>query len=192
METHILDVANVLIYEDMHDVILVGHSMGGIVIPFVALRVPERIKQVVWLTAEVIPDGARGVDRDSGEASPWLARAFAARERGEPRDVVNDLLLDAFMQDAPDEVRQWAKVRLGGPAAAIRNEPSRLSDFLALGIPTAYIYATRDQALPLEVQHVFAARLGTPVTAEVDGDHNLMVTAAGATANALEAVAATH
>src|SRR5262245_34963905 len=40
--THIQDVVNVLFYEDLRDVLLVGHSYGGIVVTGVAERVPER------------------------------------------------------------------------------------------------------------------------------------------------------
>jgi pimeloyl-ACP methyl ester carboxylesterase len=190
METHILDVVNVLEYEDLHGIVLVGHSMGGIVVPFVALRAPARIKRVVWLTALVVPDGAKGEDRDVGAYSPWLAKVAEARAQGEPQDVLYGRHLDAFMQEATPEQRRWAKARLGGPADAIRAEPSRLDDFLALGLPTAYIFATRDRALPLDYQRECAARLPGCVTVEVAADHDLMVTAPEATADALERVAA--
>ena len=56
LDTHIADVVNVLTFEDLHDVVLVGHSMGGIVIPRVAEVVPERIGRVVWLAAAVTND----------------------------------------------------------------------------------------------------------------------------------------
>ena len=47
LDTHVLDVANVLIYEDLHDVILVGSSSGGMVTTGVAERVPERISHLI-------------------------------------------------------------------------------------------------------------------------------------------------
>ena len=43
METHILDVANLVEFEDLHDVVLVGHSLGSTVIPHVAERVPTLV-----------------------------------------------------------------------------------------------------------------------------------------------------
>jgi pimeloyl-ACP methyl ester carboxylesterase len=51
LEMHISDVVGVLIYEDLHDVILAGHSYGGMVITGVADRVPDRIKELVYLDA---------------------------------------------------------------------------------------------------------------------------------------------
>ncbi len=51
LETHIADVAAVLSFEDLHDVILVGHSYGGMVITGVADRAADRIKELVFLDA---------------------------------------------------------------------------------------------------------------------------------------------
>lgn len=57
LETHILDIVNVLRYEDLHDVILVGISGGGMAITGAAERVPERIGHLVYLDAFVPQDG---------------------------------------------------------------------------------------------------------------------------------------
>jgi pimeloyl-ACP methyl ester carboxylesterase len=57
LSTHIEDVVNTILYEDLHDIILVGHSYGGMVITGVADRVPERIKRLVYLDALLPSDG---------------------------------------------------------------------------------------------------------------------------------------
>ena len=57
LSTHIDDVVNTILFEDLHDVILVGHSYGGMVITGVADRVPDRIKQLVYVDAFVPNDG---------------------------------------------------------------------------------------------------------------------------------------
>ena len=57
LETHINDVVNVILFEDLHDVVLTGHSYGGMVITGVMDRVPERIRHVVFLDAAVPDDG---------------------------------------------------------------------------------------------------------------------------------------
>ena len=57
LETHIQDVANVLFYEDLTDVVLIGHSYGGMVATGVADRVSERIRKVIYLDAFVPRDG---------------------------------------------------------------------------------------------------------------------------------------
>ena len=57
LNTHIDDVVNTILYEDLRDIILVGHSYGGMVISGVADRVPDRIKRLVYLDAMVPNDG---------------------------------------------------------------------------------------------------------------------------------------
>ncbi len=57
LDLHILDVVNVLRYEGLGEVILVGHSYGGLVITGVADRVPERIRELVYLDAAIPVDG---------------------------------------------------------------------------------------------------------------------------------------
>jgi pimeloyl-ACP methyl ester carboxylesterase len=57
LNTHIDDVVNTILYEDLRDIILVGHSYGGMVITGVADRVPGRIKRLVYLDAMVPNDG---------------------------------------------------------------------------------------------------------------------------------------
>jgi pimeloyl-ACP methyl ester carboxylesterase len=57
LQTHINDVVNLILYEDLHDIVLTGHSYGGMVITGVMDRVPDRIKHVVFLDAAVPEDG---------------------------------------------------------------------------------------------------------------------------------------
>ena len=57
LSTHINDVVNMILFEELHDVILVGHSYGGMVITGVADSLPERIRRLVYLDAMVPEDG---------------------------------------------------------------------------------------------------------------------------------------
>jgi len=58
LETHITDVLNLIRYEDLHDVVLVGHSYAGaMVIPAAADRMPERIARLVFVDSGPLPDG---------------------------------------------------------------------------------------------------------------------------------------
>ena len=60
LATHIEDVVNVLEFEDLHRVILVGNRSGGKVITGVADRVPTRLAQVVYLDA-FVPEGGQSL-----------------------------------------------------------------------------------------------------------------------------------
>lgn len=57
LSTHITDIVNVIKFENLHDVILVGHSYGGMVISGVAEQIPDRIKQLIFLDAFVPNNG---------------------------------------------------------------------------------------------------------------------------------------
>ena len=57
LETHINDVVNLILFEDLHNVVLTGHSYGGMVVTGVIDRIPDRIRHVVYLDAAVPDDG---------------------------------------------------------------------------------------------------------------------------------------
>ena len=45
LKTHINDIVNVVLYEELTEIVLVGHSYGGMVITGVADSIPQRIKK---------------------------------------------------------------------------------------------------------------------------------------------------
>jgi len=57
LSTYVADIVNVIRFENLHNVILVGHSFGGMVISGVAEQVPDRISQLIYLDAMVPNDG---------------------------------------------------------------------------------------------------------------------------------------
>jgi pimeloyl-ACP methyl ester carboxylesterase len=63
LEIHIIDVLNVPQWEELSDVVLCGHSYGGMVISGVADRVPERIRSLVYVDAFVPLDGQSIMDQ---------------------------------------------------------------------------------------------------------------------------------
>ena len=57
LDTHITDITNLILWEELSDVVLCGHSYGGAVITGVADRVPDRIRSLIYLDAFVLEDG---------------------------------------------------------------------------------------------------------------------------------------
>jgi pimeloyl-ACP methyl ester carboxylesterase len=57
LTTHIMDILNVIAFENLRDVVLVGHSYGGMVITGVADRIPDRIRRLVYVDAILPEDG---------------------------------------------------------------------------------------------------------------------------------------
>lgn len=86
LETHIQDVINVLEFEDLEQVVLVGHSYAGVVVTGVASRVPERIAKLVYFDA-VVPDSGQSFFDAIGFNEPlppdlWYFPSFPAEAFG--------------------------------------------------------------------------------------------------------------
>jgi pimeloyl-ACP methyl ester carboxylesterase len=62
LETHVRDVLGCIEAEELTDVVLCGHSYGGMVITCVADRIPEQIRSLVYIDAFVPEDGETLVD----------------------------------------------------------------------------------------------------------------------------------
>ncbi len=87
LSTHIQDVYNAIWYEDLSDIILVGHSYGGMVVTGVQERMPERIKHLVYLDAFLPSDGQCLYDLGGpprGDESDWRVPPLGVG--GDPSD----------------------------------------------------------------------------------------------------------
>ncbi len=62
LSTHVADIVNVILFENLHDVVLVGHSYGGMVITGIADSLPDRIGQIVYLDAHIAEDRKSAFD----------------------------------------------------------------------------------------------------------------------------------
>ncbi len=67
LSLHIQDVVNLIEWEDLHDVVLVGHSYGGMVITGVVDRLPGRFKHVFYLDA-FLPENGESAYTSMGAA----------------------------------------------------------------------------------------------------------------------------
>lgn len=77
LDTHIQDVVNLLEFEQLSQVVLVGHSYGGAVITGVAQRIPEKIQQLIYVDALVLDDGQSVADLYGDSSLPDQMRELA-------------------------------------------------------------------------------------------------------------------
>lgn len=120
LQTHINDVVNLILYEDLHDVVLTGHSYGGMVVTGVMDRIPERIRHVVFLDAAVPQDGQSIWDLFGGQG------------------MDPDRFKDGFMQ-VP-----WVKPGTPPPHSVKQsikcfNQPVSYKNPAALALPVTYV-----------------------------------------------------
>jgi pimeloyl-ACP methyl ester carboxylesterase len=75
LDTHVRDIVQVLFYEDLHDVILVGHSYGGMVVAGAMEHVADRVGFVVFLDAHMPRSGESVSDLTPPHVVTQLDRA---------------------------------------------------------------------------------------------------------------------
>ncbi len=137
LETHIQDVVNVLYYEDLKDVVLVGWSYGGMVVAGVADRAPERIAHLVYLDADVPRDGEM-----SSPASRIPARQETARLYGDgwlmpvPDAMASEE--NRTLSTLPNEDARWIAQRYTPQPLKTLLQPIHLTG-AGDSIPTTYI-----------------------------------------------------
>jgi pimeloyl-ACP methyl ester carboxylesterase len=82
LDTQVADVVNLLRYEELRDVVLVGHSFGGNVITGVADQVPERIARLIYVDTWPLPDGFAQIDLDPPEGRQAKEQQVATQGEG--------------------------------------------------------------------------------------------------------------
>jgi len=187
LDFHIRDVLAVLHFEDLRDVILVGHSYGGMVITGVADRAPDRVGKLVYLDAATPTNGVSLVDH----AGPVIN---AVRPFGETVDGIELVLLpgpDAGrLYGVEDEADlAWMAERLTGHPWQCFEQKLVLTNEDALwAIPQYHVVctstiATRDPAIMerARAEH----RLW-----DIDTGHDLMISEPEWVANTLLEIAA--
>jgi pimeloyl-ACP methyl ester carboxylesterase len=108
LDTHISDIVGLFEYRDLHDVILVGHSYGGMVVTGVAEQVPDRIRRLVYLDASMPRDGESNDDVIGPKMAAQL-RASAMSE-GDGWKVPPAPYVVGRMSEHP--LREWVAARL--------------------------------------------------------------------------------
>jgi pimeloyl-ACP methyl ester carboxylesterase len=156
LPTYVQDIVNVLVYEDLHDVILVGKSGSGIAITGVAEQTPERIACLVYLNAFVPEDG----QSLAGLVGPEVTQQMESRARAydgwrvPPQPGIDPRI-------SPQPLRLFTdRVRLQNPAAA--------------RLPRAYIWGTAHPETPIyaPLRRVAAqARVGGWIYRELPSGH---------------------
>ena len=99
LTTHITDVVNAILFENLTDIVLVGHSYGGMVISGVADSIPERIRKLVYLDAMVPNDGesVMSIMDPKGEGmsrmiqGDYIVPSWVKADQKPPKDVPHPL-----------------------------------------------------------------------------------------------------
>jgi pimeloyl-ACP methyl ester carboxylesterase len=187
LDTHIEDVVRTLHYWDLRDVVLVGHSYGGMVITGIADRATDRIGKIVYLDAANPRNGQSLVDV-SGEIM------LATRPHGKVVDGVELVLLPfpgagAFYGVTdPDDIA-WMDERLTGHPWKCFEQPLRLTNEDALWTLPRYHIVCTSTIASRGAEFIEQARAAGRLW-DIDTGHDLMVTEPDRVARTLETIAA--
>jgi len=137
LELHIQDVVSLLEMEDLNDVILLGHSYGGMVVTGAADRVPQRVRRLVYLDAFVPENGKCALDYVVPE------RAAGMRAAGQASGMVPPPPLSLWGLTDPQDIA-WARPREVMQPFHTMAQPIRLSNQAALErIAKTFIYCSK-------------------------------------------------
>jgi pimeloyl-ACP methyl ester carboxylesterase len=181
LETHIADILNVIKYEDLRDIVLVGHSYGGMVATGVADRARDRVAQLIYLDAFVPKDGQSLFDLNE----PGRAHMRALAQAGDGWRVPPN----PTPPDTPQADQQWLTARRVDMPIKCFETKLKLSG--EPGMPRNYIYATR--IAPADTFGPFASRAKSEPGwryHEIDASHSPNVTAPEALMTLLEKIVA--
>jgi pimeloyl-ACP methyl ester carboxylesterase len=182
LESHIQDMLNVIQYEDLRDIVLVGHSYGGMVATGVADRARDKVAQMIYVDAFVPGDGQSLFDLNESGRTPLQQAA----KDGDGWRVPP-------MQTPPDtsaaDVEWLAARRVQMPIKCFETKLKLQGGPLTL--PRSYVYAMR--VTPADTFGPFA-RMTKADPAwryfEIDASHSPNVTAPEALMGLLEKIAA--
>jgi pimeloyl-ACP methyl ester carboxylesterase len=178
LETHIEDVLGVIRCEDLRDVVLIGHSYGGMVATGVADRARDRVAQLIYLDAFVPEDGQALVDLTPGERDRLLGSVksgdgWRVTPNPTPPDTSPEDLEWVSKFRAPQSVKCFEqKLRLSAP----------------LTLPRAYIHCTRYADKKPFAQFAERARREGWPRYDLDASHSPNVTAPVALMNVLRQI----
>ena len=182
LDTHVEDVLGVLEHEDLRDVVLIGHSYGGMVATSVADRARDRIAGLVYLDAfaplegqslfDLLPAEVRARMREDARAN---GDGWRINPNPSPADTAPEDL--AWIM----ERRHPTPIRCFDTALTLRHGP--------LTLPRSYIYCTRIAPGDVFGQFAQRARRERWDYHEIDTSHSPNVTAPDTLAKVLRAIA---
>jgi pimeloyl-ACP methyl ester carboxylesterase len=147
LTTHVTDVENVFKYQGLSDVVLVGHSYGGMVVTGVADRVPELISHLVYSDAFLPKDGESCLDLGGAGGKEGARIVDGWKVQSMDRPVENP---------TPEQLHQM-ELRAPQPLATLTEPVSLKTPLEDRGFSLTYIKALQAPRNPERVSAFWAA-----------------------------------
>jgi pimeloyl-ACP methyl ester carboxylesterase len=171
----IASIVDYLAAHDLKDIILLGHSYGGMIITGVADRVPERIRRLIYWNA-FVPNNGESLNDLVPPNYVGLFDSIAA-QRGDGSVVLPfPIWREAFINDADLEMAQKAYGILNPhPLKTFSDKISLKTNPADMQIAKSYINCTEDTSLPHHYpwHPRLSQKLGLFRLVQVPGSHEL-------------------
>lgn len=141
LDTAITDITQVIEAEELTDIILVGHSIGGLYIAGVADRIPKRIRRLVFLDSVLVKNGQTLLSFLPPERQEVL-RAAVAKAGGIAAPKPTSAKL--FGLDQVNDI-QWVERRMTDHPWSTWTDPLTLNNPFGAGLPKTYIKCTKPE-----------------------------------------------
>lgn len=151
--THIAD----RIAAEPEPVLLVGHSMGGVVVTAVAERIPERLAGLVYVCGFMPASGQSLLDLAKTDTESVLMRHLAFDEARGVHWVRPEGARASFYHDCPEADAEAAARRLGAESLAVVATPVATTSARFGRVSRLYIECTDDRALGPALQRRMCA-----------------------------------
>jgi pimeloyl-ACP methyl ester carboxylesterase len=138
VEMFIADVAQVLRFEDLESVILVGHSFAGSVVSGLADRMPERLQHLVYLDAMVLQSGQSALDT----APAAVIEGYRQRAMESSGGLTTTSNAPAYYGITDPEQAAWLMTKLTPHPFQTYFDKLILKHPLGNGLPATYIAVT--------------------------------------------------
>ncbi len=176
-------VVNEIERRDLHDVVLVGHSLAGITLPGVAARIPERLARLVFVGATVPAHGQTVLEALDAATQEVAAESMVGEQVAAPEDWART----AFCNDMDDDQTAWTLSHMGPEAMGVMMEPVDLQG-LDTAVPRTWILTLHDAVVDTERQLLYADRVRAEII-ELDAAHMAMISQPARLAQALSSLA---
>jgi pimeloyl-ACP methyl ester carboxylesterase len=167
-------------------VVLVGHSMAGMVISQYAERSPAKVKRLVYLAAYLPSDGQSLQDLAYTDADSHLGPALVVDAQDGTGAIPQDKLQDIFCADCTaGELASIQSNYRDEPLAPIGTKV-QLSDAAWGSVPKAYIFTTDDHAVSYGLQQAMASKVTLAGSETLDTSHSPFLSAPSQVTAALQ------
>jgi pimeloyl-ACP methyl ester carboxylesterase len=153
-------------------VVLVGHSLGGLVISQTAERVPEKISSLIYLCAMLLLDGQSTMDAAVNDPESQLMANISLDEAGAASSVAPAAVRDLFYGDCTVEASDKATRLLVPEPVGPASNPVNVTALRWGSVPRSYILCTQDRAISPAQQRAMIAAVGVDRVVEMDSSHS--------------------